>query len=272
MVTRAIHLELAHDLSSDSFMMCLKNFTFRRGYCKEMYSDNGTNLVGASRELAAEWKQIIPTVAEKSAEMEMQWHFNPPGAAHFGGAWERLIQSVKKYLAIILNSTFPKEDTLRCALIESEFIVNSRPLTHIPLENDEDEPITPNHFLIGCAGNSPTIATLNQDDCNARKQWEIASSLSNSFWKKWILEYLPELTRRCKWHKEVEPLKVGDIGVIIDENMLRNSWKKARVITIHPGRDGKVRTITVKTSTGEIKRPVAKFAKLDVVSSYDSNS
>ncbi|XP_062704119.1 uncharacterized protein LOC115258504 [Aedes albopictus] len=44
--TRAIHLEVASDLSSDTFLGALKRFISRRGYPVEIRSDNGTNFVG----------------------------------------------------------------------------------------------------------------------------------------------------------------------------------------------------------------------------------
>jgi hypothetical protein len=103
-----------------------------------MWSDNGTNLVGANNELNAEWRKMQEAIGEQTAELELTWHFNPPSAPHFGGAWERLIRCVKKCLQTLLKSTYPRENTLRSALIEAEFMVNSRPLTHVPLDNEDD--------------------------------------------------------------------------------------------------------------------------------------
>jgi hypothetical protein len=264
MATRAIHIELANNLSSDAFIVCLRNFVFRRGPCTDLYSDNGTNIVGAYRELKNEWIRLFPEIAERSAEMEISWHPNPPSAPHFGGAWESLIKIVKKCLEESLNEIFPREDTLRSALIEAEFIVNSRPLTHVSMDNEDDDPLTPNHFLLGCAGNAPAVMRCDEDGRVDRRQWKIASHITNCFWKKWIKNYLPELARRTKWHERVESVKVGDIGLVVDDNATRNSWRKVKVIEVHPGKDKVVRAVTLKTATGELKRPVAKFVKLDV--------
>jgi hypothetical protein len=267
MATRAIHLELASNLSTDAMIVALRNFIFRRGQVSDIYSDNGTNFVGANKELKAEWLQISQNMAEKATKFEITWHFNPPSAPNFGGAWERLVRSVKQCLEALLKSSFPREDTLRSALIEAEFIVNSRPLTHVSIEDEDEEALTPNHFLIGCSGNVPTIMQFDLNNECGRKQWKIASQISNSFWRKWIRSYLPEISRRTKWYENVDPIKIGDIGVLIDENALRNTWRKAKVIAVHPGKDGVVRTLTLKTATGELKRPASKFAKLDVIRS-----
>ena len=50
-VSRAVHLELAHSLDTDSCIDALRRFMCRRGQVKEMFSDNGTNFMGAEREL-----------------------------------------------------------------------------------------------------------------------------------------------------------------------------------------------------------------------------
>lgn len=53
---RAVHMEVAHTLSTDSFLMCLRSFISRRGIPLEIYSDNGTNFRGADRFLKEEIK------------------------------------------------------------------------------------------------------------------------------------------------------------------------------------------------------------------------
>lgn len=55
---RAIHIEIAHTLSTDSFLMTLTNFIARRGIPAEIYSDNGTNFRGADRFLKEELKTL----------------------------------------------------------------------------------------------------------------------------------------------------------------------------------------------------------------------
>ena len=53
MTTRAVHVEIAGDLSSDSFILSLRCFIARRGNVKNIRSDNGTNFIGAEKELKA---------------------------------------------------------------------------------------------------------------------------------------------------------------------------------------------------------------------------
>jgi hypothetical protein len=88
--------------------------------------------------------------------------------------------------------------------------------------------------------------------------------LSISFWRRWLKLYLPELTRRNKWHKPARTVQIGDVVVIFDDNHPRSYWKKGLVTEIHEGVDGIVRTVTLKTANGILKRPVAKIAVLDL--------
>ena len=73
----------------------------------------------------------------------INWSFNPPGASHFRGAWERLIQSVKKTLYGIRFARNPSDEIFRNWLIEVDNAINSRPLTEVSVDREEDAPITP---------------------------------------------------------------------------------------------------------------------------------
>jgi hypothetical protein len=90
------------------------------------------------------------------------------------------------------------------------------------------------------------------------------------FWRRWLREYLPELTRRNKWFKDVKPVEVGDIVVMFEENHPRKYWKKAIVTEVFPGKDNVVRTVMLKTENGFLKRPVTKIAVLDVSKSFQN--
>jgi len=72
--TRAIHLGAVKYLTSVAFIACLRRFMSRRGKCKRIYSDNGTNFVGAQKELNSYLEKI-----DKRMEGEgIEWRFNPP--------------------------------------------------------------------------------------------------------------------------------------------------------------------------------------------------
>ncbi|XP_070070209.1 uncharacterized protein [Drosophila takahashii] len=127
-------------------------FTARRGVPLKLLSDNGTNFRGASRVLAQEIERISTSAVERKYS-ELSFSFIPPGSPHMGGCWERMVRSKKSILTEILSNAGLREEVLRTALADVECTLNSRPFTYIPLESENLEALTPNHFLVGnCSG------------------------------------------------------------------------------------------------------------------------
>lgn len=130
MTTKAIHLELVSDYSSNAFIASYHRFVARRGLPKSMYSDNGTNFQGADRELTKNFRTIVNNTnfQNKLAVEGVAWHFLPPAAPHFGGLWEVAVKSVKHHLRRCIGShtlTFEELSTLLCRV---EACLNSRPI------------------------------------------------------------------------------------------------------------------------------------------------
>lgn len=267
MVTRAVHLELAHDYSTDALILCIRNFINIRGRPRCIWSDNGTNFIGFDREI----KSVpgffdVAKLKEAFAppEYDIEWKFNCPADPSAGGVWERLVQSVKKTLNAVLKEKHPKEYTLRSLLYEAMNIVNSRPLTHVSVSSDDEPPLTPNHFLIGHTNSTQTPELPDDKNVCLRKQWRIAQNLKNHFWHRWVAEYLPTLTRRSKWHEKAPELEPGQLVLIVDPNESRNEWKRGRIVEVIRAADGQTRRATVKTSSGLLNRPAYKLAVLNV--------
>ncbi|XP_073831630.1 uncharacterized protein [Musca autumnalis] len=263
---RAIHLEIAFDLSTDACILAIRNFINRRGTPIRIRSDNGKNFVGADQE-AKRFEDVFDVVRVKDelSTKGIDWQFNCPYNPSEGGIWERMVQCVKKVLRVTLKEVAPREHTLHSFLIEAENIVNSRPLTHLPVGPDEEEPLTPNHFLLGHPNMPETPAgTIVDKPAVLKKQWRISRQLRDHFWKRWIAEYLPTLTRRAKWCQYTKPVSPGDLVLICDPDVSRREWRKGPVQEVYLGKDGVVRQADIATSTGVLKRPVSKLAVLDI--------
>ncbi|XP_017470509.1 PREDICTED: uncharacterized protein LOC108362157 [Rhagoletis zephyria] len=261
LTTRAIDLEVAEDLSSDSFLICLRNFMNRRGTPVKIRSDNGTNFIGAQKELTKENRLFdVAEIERQIAKERIEWTFNCPADPSAGSCWERLVQCVKRLLSKVLQEEAPRLETFRSVVIEAENIVTSRPLTDLPLTAEEDEPLTPNHFLLGCL-NTTQMPTEEEFKICLRKQWRISLNLKDKLWKRWAVEYLPQLLQRSKWRNEVPPLKTGQLVIICDSNMPRSQWRKGIVETVFTGKDGKVRTVEVRTSHSTLRRPASQFSE-----------
>lgn len=163
---RAIHLELASSLRTDSAIMAIRRMISRRGCPAVIWSDNSTNLRGADVELKKAISEIDQEVIGiETANENIEWHFIPPTGAHMGGCWERLVRSVKVSLAVILKERVPSHESLVTLLTEVESIVNSRPLTHVAYDPQEETSLTPNHFLIGSSSGSAPGKFDDNDLC-----------------------------------------------------------------------------------------------------------
>ncbi|XP_067635222.1 uncharacterized protein [Eurosta solidaginis] len=264
LTTSAAYLELAHDLSTDAFLLCLRNFINRRGTPIRIRSDNGTNFVGAQRELNEAHRMLnFERISDEATSRNIDWKFNCPSNPSSGGCWERLIGVVKRILLKTLREEAPKEDTLRSVLIEAENILNSRPLTDVPLSSEGDDPITPNHFLVGCPNSMQTAQPADQNIC-LRKQWRIAQNLKDRIWKQWVRHYLPQLLVRPKWQDKVKPIAINDLVLVCDDLELRSQWKKGRVTKVFPAKDKQIRLVEIKTANGVLRRPVSRLAILGI--------
>jgi len=265
LVTRAVHLELAGSLSTDSFIMALRRFISRRGAPAHIHSDNGTNFVGAVKELKEALAELDQEqITAYLTTIETQWTFIPPYAPHMGGSWERMVRSVKTALNATLKERVPREETLRTLLTEAEMVVNGHPLTYVDADPESSEVLTPNHFLIGSASPFPMPGKFTDRDLLLNKQWRLAQRLADHFWSRWIKEILPTLTQRKKWIERKPPLQVGDVVLVVDDGLPRGTWPKGIITEVPTNKDGQTRWAMVKTVGGIYKRPTAKLCLLDV--------
>ena len=102
-VIRACHLEPCPFMTSDSFLNAFRRFVARRGQPQLLRSDNGENFLGDRREWQQSFNDSIKNARENLSEsIDMRWKLNSPFAPHFGGVWERIVQT--RTILIILGS------------------------------------------------------------------------------------------------------------------------------------------------------------------------
>ena len=262
--TKAIHLEVLNNLETDTFINGFVRFVSRRGYPLNVWSDNGTNLVGARSELSKSLRDLDRgKVVRVARRMEIAWTFNPPLASRQGCVWERLIRTVRRVMVALLNyNTRLTDEILHTVLCEEECIVNSRPITKCSDDVDDVAALTPNHLLLLKDNQSAPWGVFYDGD-TYRKHWRHVQHIATLFWKRWIKEYLPEFQRRQKWVKDVPNLNVGDLVLLLDENSPRGSWPLGLVKEISMGKDGLVRSARVKTATTKLVRPITKLVILE---------
>ncbi|KAK7878865.1 hypothetical protein WMY93_034256, partial [Mugilogobius chulae] len=260
---RAIHIEVAPSLSTDSFINALRRFIARRGQVRELRSDNGTNFVGAERELKMaieQWNQA--QVHEVLLQKGIKWSFNPPAGSHHGGSWERLIRSVRKVLNSTLKVQNLDEEGLHTVLCEVEAILNSRPITKASTDPNDLEALTPNHLLLLKGQPSLPPGEFQASDLYTQRRWKQVQYISDLFWKRWTKEYLPLLQEKQRWTGVQRNLVVGDLILLMDSTAPRNSWIMGRIVQTYPDRKGFVRQVRIKTKTSCLDRPISKVCLL----------
>ncbi|XP_045498277.1 uncharacterized protein LOC123696249 [Colias croceus] len=263
MVTKAVHLELVSDLSSSTFLAALRRLAARRGTPRHLYSDNGTNFVGASKILANEFIDQQSILTEdfftEISEMQIEWHFNAPSWPSAGGLWEAAVKSLKYHLRRVLGDQKLTYEEFATLLYQLEACLNSRPLSPLSEDPDDLAYLTPSHFLA-----SGPILTIIETERDERTRWQLTQKILSDIWKRWRAEYLTSLSARSKWKTSKPNIKLNDIVIIHDALLPPGKWALGRVIELHPGSDGYVRVVSVKTKTGIIKRPIIKLSILPV--------
>ena len=238
--TKAVHLELVSSASTVACIAALRRFVSRRGLPNVVYSDNGTNFVGAKRELeelqkvlnSSETQNVLATYA---ANNNFQWLTIPPRAPHFGGLWEAAIKSAKHHLRRIVGTTaLLTFEELTTVFTQIEAMLNSRPLQPLSEDVNDLTALTPGHFLIGAPLNSvPDIG----NNMKGSKRWQLIQQMSRHFWDRWKKEYLPTQQRRNKWTSFTENLKVGDLVLMTEDNSPPLRWPLARVKKVIHGKE-----------------------------------
>ena len=267
LVTRAVHLEVAYNLSTDSCILAVRRFVRRRGPPVEIFSDNGTNFVGASNELKEQIRCINIDCADTFTDARTKWTFNPPSAPHMGGVWERMVRSVKEAIRALDDGRKLNDEILQTVLVEAEGFINSRPLTYMPQGSADFEAITPNHFLLGNSSGAQDPLRAPVDMAAAlRSSYQRSQFLSDAVWNRWLKEYFPTLNKRSKWFAESKPVQVGDLVYVAEGT--RRTWLRGIVQQVIMGRDGRIRQAVVRTAGGkELKRPIVKLAVMEVAGS-----
>ena len=262
--TRCVHLELAYGLDTDSFLRALDRFVARRGVPDEVWSDNGTNFVRADREIRQLCRSLDDQNVKKHVSKKgVKWHFNPPGAPHFGGAFEAMVKLVKRTLYRTLASASLSDEELQTAFCQAEALINSRPLTPLSSDPRDSPPLTPAHFLIGNV-RTELEPTADGTESTHQKRWRRLQQVSLAFWRRWVREYLPLLQPRTKWTEARPDLQEGDIVLLQNSTTPRGEWPLGRITKTFKGEDDRVRVVEVLSKGKLMKRPAVKLVKLEV--------
>lgn len=268
MVTKAIHLEVVSDLTADGFIAAFKRFVARRGHVSEVWSDNGTNFVGASKELrkivTVDNSSVATDIRQWLGNQLVTWHFIPPHAPNFGGLWEAGVKSTKFHLKRIIGDSTLTFEEMTTVLAQVEACLNSRPLSILPGDHTDPRALTPGHFLVG----EPLVlvpeTSYEHSSISLLKRWHLTQKMTQHFWRRWSNEYLVHCLQRYKWTKFAAEPQIGEVVLVKEDNLPPSRWLLGRIVEKHPGLDNITRVVTLKCKGSLIKRPTSKLCVLPV--------
>ncbi|BET00044.1 Pao retrotransposon peptidase [Nesidiocoris tenuis] len=268
LTTKAIHLELASNLTTECFLAAFRRFLSRRGPCHRICSDQGTNFIGAKNFLSDLYRftassEFNDAIGSELSHRRIEWKLNPPAAPHFGGIWEANVRSVKTHLVKLIGSQLLTYEEFATVLAQVEAVLNSRPLSVLSADPGAPAALTPAHFLTM----GPPLDHLPIEDfagvpVNRLGHFQLVSAIVKGFWKRWQQEYLHTLQNRRKWTTDAPPVSEGTVVVIMKEDVPPLRWPLAVIKRLCPGPDGVPRVAIVKTTNGELTRPLVRLCPL----------
>lgn len=263
---RAIHLEVVEELTASAFLDAYQLFAARRGHCRSITSDNATNFVGANNELRkvlADWRECSLDPAFETRGIE--WKFIMPRSPSQGGSHESAVKIFKHHLRRMVGANSLSINEFRSLTTRIEACLNSRPLSAQTQDPLDPIALTPAHFLIGRDFENVAVDPIIHEGVEAfATRWRKLQRLHQYFWREWQNGYLNSLQCRNKWREAQQPLQVGDIVLIKEDNCPPQQWAIGRISETHPGADGLVRNVTIQRANKTSKRAVQKLIKLPV--------
>ena len=277
LLTRAVFVDIACDYSTDGFLLVFRRFVSLRGYPAKAFSDVGSQLVAASKELfemfyAFDWNRI----KDKTMSNGLECFFSPPEGPWYNRCCEALIRSVKKSITHAIGNHKTTFSELQTVFYESANVVNERPIGTTTKSVDDGSYLCPNDMLLGRSTNNVPSGDFEQTS-NSRRRVYFVQRLTDAFWRKWTSDYFPCLLEREKWHHSQRNARINDIVIIQDKDLRRDQWKIGLITEVNVGADGRVRRVKVKycNSSGTstvVERPIQNLVILLAAEESDSTS
>ena len=244
-----------------------------------LITDNGSNFVRSVKEinrmnresLFVDSKLEAIDMQQVTRKSEIQFHFSPASSPHFNGLVERIVRSTKTALKTVMGPGVPSDEFFHTALYKVAGYLNNFPISgafksRVDLDQ---EPLTPNHFLRGKA--MTDLAKTAPLGSSYLKRYHLMIDVLDRVWKRLIRELSPPLRAYPKWSQHRDPIKVGDVGILVEEN-LRNHFPLVYVAEIDLSADGHGRRLTLQQGAKKFKRSLVNFVYLFSCLLYTSDA
>ena len=247
LVSRAVHIEAVYGYDTPSFLLALSRFASVRGWPQFMYSDPGSQLIGAEKELRNAWQNMDEDERrKKGVQNGMNWIFAPADSPWYQGAVESLIKIAKRAIIFAVGKRRLSVPEFLTVCTEVANLLNERPIGTLPSTDSDLRVLTPNSLLLGRAtSKNPGMWQPYTRGHNPKNRYHLVQSTIDDFWGKWIQLYAPTLVIQRKWNVHTRNLRLGDVVIVADRNVLRGEYRLGIVKEVFPDADGKVRRVLV---------------------------
>jgi hypothetical protein len=240
MAMRAVHIEVVFGYDTESFLLALSRFVSIRGWPEVVYSDPGSQLVGAEKELKEAWKSIVrQSLHKKGVENGLTWIFGPADSPWYQGAVESMVKGAKRAIKFAVNNQRLSVAEFLTVCSEVSNLLNERPIGSLPGVDSEINILTPNCLLFGRA-TAQNPGGWQPQGMNARNRYYLVQRVIEQFWKKWAELYAPALVVRRKWNTATRNLRPGDVVIVADKNTLHGEYRMGLVLEVFQGQDQRV--------------------------------
>jgi hypothetical protein len=169
---------------------------------------------------------------------------------------------MKYHLRRTLGSHSATYEELCTLLAEMEACLNSRPLYALSLDPFNQTYLSPGHFLIGKPLTQLPSVDFTNVKLNRLSRWQLFQQQLQQFWTRWLSDYLQGLQQRHRWQHIQPNFQPGNLVFIWEDNTTPLQWPNGVILDTHPGSDGSIRVITIKTHKGVFRRPITKICPL----------
>ena len=255
-LTRGVYLDVCVDYGTESVLHTIRRLMNQKGDVKVVFSDPGTQLKGASKELS-DWRKgwDLDKLVRFGAEKGIDWRFVMPNAQHQNGAVEimvKMVKGVKKALLKSIGSHILSLNETYTLFSEVANLVNERPIGLKPNTNTHPEFLSPNSLFLGRCSSRISSGPFNaadaftEDPKSFKTRFHLVQSITDQYWRNWTRLYFPTLLICHKWHSSQRNVSVNDIVLLQDDDAFRSEWRLGRVLEAYPDRRGNVRNVQVE--------------------------
>ena len=259
---RAVHLEMTYGHSTPEVLQGLQRFASRRGIPSQIVSDNARELKKAAEALTHCARQPVVSYPVSPGWGDVQWTFSTPRSPHTNGATESLVGVAKRAIKHAMPKYNLTDGLLHTVFTYCEEIANKRPLIKNFSDIHDPEVLTPAHFLGTCKGPLPTV-TEHGPKNRFTTTWLRVAEIRDKFYHRFQKELTPELEKKAKWWDIRPAPKEGDIVCVLQTKATAfGHWPLGKILELHYGRDGHVRSATVVTQETHLKRSLRHLIPL----------